>query len=320
MWPPSRRPEASPIPTAPVVNVSSHGPPRSEGASRPPRPCVRLRRFEWPTTAARSTTRPTSATRWPASARSRSRTRRPATAPAPAAERRQEVQDRAGRVHRHPAASRSGRSVSAETAGRAALGLRHDADDRHRGLHGAGAPPGRRATGSSSTRSVHDPARCRQRRRRPRGRGTRRRVLRRVRGPRSAVDAAIAVQRELLGRAWADDLDVRVRIGIHSGYPTSTETNYIGMDVHTTSRICGVGHGGQVVVSANTREAREGVGARRRALHGPWLPPPARPARCGAALSGRRGGAADPVPPTADIGGRVALGRSRGPRRAPAAR
>ena len=72
--------------------------------------------------------------------------------------------------------------------------------------------------------------------------------------PRSAVDAAVAVQRELRGRAWTDGLDVRVRIGIHSGYPTSTDTNYIGMDVHTTSRICAVGHGGQVVVSANTRE------------------------------------------------------------------
>ena len=72
--------------------------------------------------------------------------------------------------------------------------------------------------------------------------------------PRCAVDAAIAVQRELLGRTWVDDLDVRVRIGIHSGYPTSTETNYIGMDVNTASRICAVGHGGQVVVSANTRE------------------------------------------------------------------
>jgi class 3 adenylate cyclase len=47
---------------------------------------------------------------------------------------------------------------------------------------------------------------------------------------------------------------VRVRIGIHSGYPTSTETNYVGMDVNTASRITAVGHGGQVVVSANTRE------------------------------------------------------------------
>ena len=72
--------------------------------------------------------------------------------------------------------------------------------------------------------------------------------------PRCAVDAAIGVQRELLGRSWTDDLDVRVRVGIHSGYPTSTDDNYIGMDVNTTSRITAVGHGGQVVVSANTRE------------------------------------------------------------------
>ena len=72
--------------------------------------------------------------------------------------------------------------------------------------------------------------------------------------PRAAVDAAISVQRQLVGHTWVDGLDVRVRIGIHSGYPTSTDDNYIGMDVHTTSRICAVGHGGQVVVSANTRE------------------------------------------------------------------
>ncbi|MGZ4738892.1 MAG: adenylate/guanylate cyclase domain-containing protein [Ilumatobacteraceae bacterium] len=72
--------------------------------------------------------------------------------------------------------------------------------------------------------------------------------------PRSAVDAAVAVQRELRDHSWTYGLEVRVRIGIHSGYPTSTEDNYIGMDVNTTSRICAVGHGGQVVVSGNTRE------------------------------------------------------------------
>ena len=72
--------------------------------------------------------------------------------------------------------------------------------------------------------------------------------------PRAAVDAAIDVQRRVVANTWIDGLDVRVRIGIHSGYPTSTDDNYIGMDVHTTARICAVGHGGQVVVSANTRE------------------------------------------------------------------
>ena len=65
----------------------------------------------------------------------------------------------------------------------------------------------------------------------------------------------IAIQRELLGRSPADDVEVRVRIGIHSGYPTSKASNYIGVDVHTASRICAAGHGGQIVVSRNTTEA-----------------------------------------------------------------
>jgi class 3 adenylate cyclase len=73
--------------------------------------------------------------------------------------------------------------------------------------------------------------------------------------PRSAVDAAIAMQRALPGHGWPGGAEVRVRVGIHSGYPTSTATNYVGLDVNTTSRICALGHGGQIVVSANTREA-----------------------------------------------------------------
>lgn len=87
--------------------------------------------------------------------------------------------------------------------------------------------------------------------------------------PRAAVDAAVAAQREFLGRSWVDDLEVRVRIGIHSGYPTSTESNYIGTDVNTASRICAVGHGRQIVVSANTREgvkASAPTGVRFKAL------------------------------------------------------
>jgi class 3 adenylate cyclase len=87
--------------------------------------------------------------------------------------------------------------------------------------------------------------------------------------PRDAVDAAVALQHELIARSWMDDLDVRVRIGIHSGYPTSTERNYVGMDVNTASRITAAGHGRQVLVSANTREgvmASAPVGVRFKAL------------------------------------------------------
>ncbi|MBA3288209.1 MAG: adenylate/guanylate cyclase domain-containing protein [Acidimicrobiia bacterium] len=73
--------------------------------------------------------------------------------------------------------------------------------------------------------------------------------------PRAAVDAAVAIQRLFRQRSFLDDTSVRLRIGIHSGYPTSTVDNYVGTDVNTTSRITALGHGGQIVVSANTREA-----------------------------------------------------------------
>jgi class 3 adenylate cyclase len=77
-------------------------------------------------------------------------------------------------------------------------------------------------------------------------------------GPRSALDAAVSIQRQLRDRLWADDLEVLVRIGLHSGYPTLHDANYIGMAVHTTARICAAAHGGQILVSGDTREAAKG--------------------------------------------------------------
>ena len=71
----------------------------------------------------------------------------------------------------------------------------------------------------------------------------------------AAVEAAVAVQRDLAAREWTDGLEVRLRFGIHSGHPTLTEAGYIGLAVHTTARICAAAHGGQIVVSAATRTA-----------------------------------------------------------------
>ena len=62
---------------------------------------------------------------------------------------------------------------------------------------------------------------------------------------------------------------MRVRIGIHSGYPTLTEENYIGMAVHTAARVCAVAQGSQILVTGDTREAtRESVpdGVRLRSV------------------------------------------------------
>ena len=73
--------------------------------------------------------------------------------------------------------------------------------------------------------------------------------------PAAAVEAAVAIQRALGSHAWPDDLEVRVRVGIHSGRPTLTDAGYIGLAVHTTARLCTAAHGGQVILSAATRAA-----------------------------------------------------------------
>jgi class 3 adenylate cyclase len=88
--------------------------------------------------------------------------------------------------------------------------------------------------------------------------------------PASALNTAVSVQHLLRGSAWVDDLEVRVRVGIHSGYPTRrSEANYIGLAVHTAARICGAAHGGQILVSGDTRTATQGSrpdGVRFRSL------------------------------------------------------
>ena len=71
----------------------------------------------------------------------------------------------------------------------------------------------------------------------------------------AAIEAAAAIQRALGRRGWPDDLEVRVRVGIHSGRPTLTDVGYIGLAVHTTARVCSAAHGGQIVVSGETRAA-----------------------------------------------------------------
>jgi class 3 adenylate cyclase len=76
-----------------------------------------------------------------------------------------------------------------------------------------------------------------------------------------AIGAAVSVQRDLRGRAWPDGTEVRVRMGLHSGQPTLSPPNYIGLAVHTTARVCAAAHGEQILVSAATRAAAAGATA-----------------------------------------------------------
>jgi class 3 adenylate cyclase len=69
--------------------------------------------------------------------------------------------------------------------------------------------------------------------------------------PSAALGAAADSQRAL------SDGPVRVRMGVHTGTPHLTKQGYVGADVHKAARIAAAGHGGQVLLSQETREQLE---------------------------------------------------------------
>jgi DNA-binding NarL/FixJ family response regulator/class 3 adenylate cyclase len=73
----------------------------------------------------------------------------------------------------------------------------------------------------------------------------------------AAVAAALRVQHEFGEYAWPPGSRVRVRIGIHTGTPSVSEDDYTGIDVHRAARIAQSAHGGQVLLSADTRNLVE---------------------------------------------------------------
>ncbi len=90
-----------------------------------------------------------------------------------------------------------------------------------------------------------------------------------------AIDAVCCVmeaQRELAAKDWPQGVQVRVRMGLHTGEPIVTRGGgltgsikerpgegqappfYIGMDVHRAARIAAAGYGGQALLSQTTRD------------------------------------------------------------------
>jgi class 3 adenylate cyclase len=68
-----------------------------------------------------------------------------------------------------------------------------------------------------------------------------------------AVRCAVAAQPALARYEWPGGVDVRVRMGLHSGEPARHEDGYVGLDIHRAARIAAAAHGGQVVLSDTTR-------------------------------------------------------------------
>jgi len=84
-------------------------------------------------------------------------------------------------------------------------------------------------------------------------------------GARAAIDAQLALDRH----AWPDGVDVRVRMGLHSGEAHLAGDDYGGFDVNRAARIAAIGHGGQIVLSGATQALVESSlpdGVRPRSL------------------------------------------------------
>ncbi|MDQ3876263.1 MAG: AAA family ATPase, partial [Actinomycetota bacterium] len=69
---------------------------------------------------------------------------------------------------------------------------------------------------------------------------------------RAAVNAAVEGQRSLAAAQWPEGVEVRVRMGIHTGEARLEEDGYLGLAVNQGARIGNLGHGGQVVLSETT--------------------------------------------------------------------
>jgi predicted ATPase/class 3 adenylate cyclase/Tfp pilus assembly protein PilF len=74
-----------------------------------------------------------------------------------------------------------------------------------------------------------------------------------------AVTAALAGQSALSSHDFGDGVELKVRMGIHTGEPARSQEGYVGPDVHLGSRICSVAWGGQIVVSAATAAVIAGL-------------------------------------------------------------
>ncbi|MFQ5967218.1 MAG: adenylate/guanylate cyclase domain-containing protein [Acidimicrobiia bacterium] len=90
--------------------------------------------------------------------------------------------------------------------------------------------------------------------------------------PSNAVSAAIESQQGLAAEPWDEAVgDFEVRMGLHTGPAEPKEGDYLGPALNRAARIEAAGHGGQILLSAATREligeAKDSVGFRDLGEH-----------------------------------------------------
>ena len=75
--------------------------------------------------------------------------------------------------------------------------------------------------------------------------------------PRDALLAAVEGQLAIVAHPWPDGVQVKVRMGLHTGQAVASGGRYTGLAVHRAARIGAAGHGGQVLVSQATQTLLE---------------------------------------------------------------
>jgi predicted ATPase/class 3 adenylate cyclase len=71
--------------------------------------------------------------------------------------------------------------------------------------------------------------------------------------PADGVTAAVEAQRTILAEPWPDDVDLKVRMGLHAGEAEAAGGSLVGLDINRASRIAAAANGGQIVVSEAIR-------------------------------------------------------------------
>jgi YVTN family beta-propeller protein len=74
---------------------------------------------------------------------------------------------------------------------------------------------------------------------------------------REALLAAVEGQLALLSHSWPEGVEIKVRMGLHTGQAVANDGRYTGLAVHRAARIGSAGHGGQILVSQATHTLLE---------------------------------------------------------------
>ena len=75
---------------------------------------------------------------------------------------------------------------------------------------------------------------------------------------RDAVAAACSIQLALQAESWSGDLQIRVRMAIHTAVADPGRMDYRGPEVNRCARLRSIAHGGQVLLSSSTEASVSG--------------------------------------------------------------